>query len=280
MSLWGSTIIAFMFTWYCYQHLPIMDFGNYGPDKSLTEEMQMVKGNPLTLFKLKHKKSGVIAEFADYPTDYKNWEYIKPTRNVEGELEVIKIRINSTGQETRVLEINEVFKDQWKVLETKTEIFTADEDPKIQQLSAEYYKERDNDYIDMMLSHEQHYFWFVLRDFSEFGDFIQTDAGLVFQQNSYGKSTFKKMNTFAKEAKRADVKFHVLCSEGTYEKIDAFRHGIEAQFLFYVCDDTELKTMIRSSPGLLLLKKDSVINKWHCNDFTTFEEINNQYINK
>lgn len=280
ISLWSSTIVAFMFTWYCYQHLPIMDFGNYGPEKSLTDEMKMVEGNPLTLFKLKHKELGVEVEFADYPSDYQNWDYISPARIVDGELEVISIKINSTGQETRVLEVNEAFKNEWTVLETTAENFKANEDPKIQQLSAFYYKDMEKDFIDVMLSHKEHYFWFVLRDFSQFGDYIETGDGLVFQENSYGKSTFEKMNTFAKSAKRANIKFHVLCSEGVYENIEAFRHGVSAEFLFYVCDDTELKTMIRSSPGLMLLKKDRVINKWHYNDFMTFEEINNQYINK
>lgn len=279
ISLWGSTIVAFMFTWYCYQHLPIMDFGNYGPEKSLVEERNMKRGNPLTLYKLKHKESGVEVEFADYPTDYANWDYVG-NRTVDGELKVFKIKIKSTGQETRVLEVNDVFKESWLVVDTKVETFVADEDPKIQQLQALFYQEKEKDYIDIMLAHEDFYFWLVLRDFELFGDFVQTDAGLVFQKNSYGKSTFEKLNALAKKAKRNKVKFHALCSEGTYEKIEAFRHGIDAQFLFYICDDTELKTMIRSSPGLMLLKKDRVINKWHSNDFMTFEEINNEYINK
>jgi len=277
--LWGSTIIAFMFTWFCYQHLPIMDFGNYGPEKSLTEEMKMFEGNPLTLYKLKNKDTGEVMEFADYPTDYENWEWISPTI-IDGELEVTKIKVNATGQETRVLNADDAEKNGWTIIETTTEVFTPDEDPKIQQLSAFYYKDVDKNYIDTMLNHENHYFWLVLRDFNQFGDFITTDDGLIFQQNSFGESTFKKMNTFAKSAKRAGVKLHVLCSEGAFEKIESFRHGINAQFLFYICDDTELKTMIRSSPGLMLLKKDTVISKWHYNDFKTFEEIKNEYINK
>jgi uncharacterized membrane protein YphA (DoxX/SURF4 family) len=279
ISLWGSIIIAFMFTWYCYQHLPIMDFGNYGPEKSLIDEMKVVKGNPLTLYKMKHKKSGVEVEFADYPIDYENWNYLG-NRSVDGEVEVSTIKIKSTGQETRVLNIIEEFKNEWTVLTKSVETFKADQDPNIQQLTAFYYKEMDKNYLNVMLEHEQHYFWLVLRDLNEFGDFITTDAGLVFQENSYGKSTFEKMNNFAKDAKRSNVKFHVLCSDGMYERIEAFRHGIGAEFLMYVCDDTELKTMIRSSPGLLLLKEDRVINKWHYNDFMNFEEINNQYINK
>jgi uncharacterized membrane protein YphA (DoxX/SURF4 family) len=280
IAFWGSAVVAFMFSWFCYQHLPIMDFGNYGPEKSLKEEMQAKKGNPITLYKLRHKTSGIEVEFADYPQDYNNWEYLGDPRFVDGELEIIKIEVKSTGQVTRVLEIPDFFKSKWTVLEKSTETFIPDLDPKIQQLSAFYFRNKEQDFIDTMLNHDDFYFWLILRDFTQFGDFVQTDAGLIFQQNSYGKSTFGKMNALAKQARRKKIKFHVLCSEGLPDKIEAFRHGVDAEFLFYICDDTELKTMVRSSPGLLLLKKDRVINKWHYNDFMTFEEINNEYINK
>lgn len=279
INLWGSSIIAFMFTWYCYQHLPIIDFGNYAAGKELTEQMKVIKGNPLTLYKLKHKTLNVEVEFSDYPQDYQNWDYIE-NRAVNGNLKVFKIKIKGTGQETRVLQIPDLFKNEWTVLETITEEFKADEDPKIQQLSAFYYKEKEKNYLQTMFDYEYHYFWLVIRDFEDFGDFVETDDGLIFLPNSYGKNMFKEMNILAKEAKREKVKFHALCSEGTFERIEAFRHGVEANFLFYICDDTELKTMIRASPGLLLLKKDKVINKWHYNDFRNFEEINNQYINE
>lgn len=279
INLWSSTIIAFMFTWYCYQHLPIIDFGNYAAGNELTPQMKMVRGNPLNLYKLRHKTLNVEVEFSDYPSDYANWDYIE-NREVSGELEVFKVKNILTKQETSVLEFNDALKSEWELLGSKTDVFKANEDPKIQQLSAFYYKDMEKNYLEMMLSHEQHYFWLVLRDFSVFGDFVDTEDGTVFLVNSYGKSTFKKLNQLAKEAKRDKVKFHVLCSEGSYEKIEAFKYGVDAEFLFYVCDDTELKTMVRSSPGLLLLKKDVVINKWHYNDFMTFEEINNQYINK
>ncbi|RLD84997.1 MAG: DoxX family protein [Bacteroidetes bacterium] len=45
---------------------------------------------------------------------------------------------------------------------------------------------------------------------------------------------------------------------------------------FYLADGTTLKTMIRSNPGLILLKEGKVIAKWHYNDFPSileFEEI-------
>ena len=44
----------------------------------------------------------------------------------------------------------------------------------------------------------------------------------------------------------------------------------------YNSDPTTLKTVIRSNPGLLLLKESKIIDKWHFNDVPSivkFEKI-------
>lgn len=47
---------------------------------------------------------------------------------------------------------------------------------------------------------------------------------------------------------------------------------------FFNCDATALKTAIRSNPGLLLLKKGTIINQWHHNDIPSPEYIEKQYL--
>jgi hypothetical protein len=50
-------------------------------------------------------------------------------------------------------------------------------------------------------------------------------------------------------------------------------------FEFYNADDVVLKTMVRSNPGLILLKDGKVLGKWHYNDFPSYDEmmINGQF---
>lgn len=44
-------------------------------------------------------------------------------------------------------------------------------------------------------------------------------------------------------------------------------------FDFFICDPTTLKTIVRANPGLVLLKKGTVINKWHYNDFPNLKDF-------
>ena len=43
------------------------------------------------------------------------------------------------------------------------------------------------------------------------------------------------------------------------------KYGFE--FDFYTCDETALKTIIRSNPGALEIKSGTIVNKWHYTDF-------------
>ena len=50
------------------------------------------------------------------------------------------------------------------------------------------------------------------------------------------------------------------------EDIDRWKEDTGAEYLFCLMDDITLKTMIRSNPGLMLLKGGKVVRKWSVND--------------
>ena len=89
---------------------------------------------------------------------------------------------------------------------------------------------------------------------------------------------FKQLNEIAAGCDKAHVKFYaVVHSNG---KVDEFRHKYQTAYPFYTADDTPLKTIIRSNPGLVLFKHGVVINKWHYRHLPKFDELNTQYFSK
>lgn len=92
------------------------------------------------------------------------------------------------------------------------------------------------------------------------------------------EAAFKDLNAIAAGAEKAGVDFYaVSVNDG---KLEEFRHRNQTAYRFYHADETPLKTIIRSNPGLLLLKNGVVINKWHYRHFPTFEELNSTYFKK
>lgn len=64
-----------------------------------------------------------------------------------------------------------------------------------------------------------------------------------------------------------------LLTSSTEDVIDKKREVYAIDYEVYFADDIELKAMIRSNPGLVLLKNGIVIEKWHYNDFPDIDEV-------
>lgn len=64
----------------------------------------------------------------------------------------------------------------------------------------------------------------------------------------------------------------ILTSSG-YEKFEAFRHENQLGAPYFFADATVLKTMVRSNPGVLLLKDGTVLAKWHYNDTPLADDV-------
>jgi triosephosphate isomerase len=66
-------------------------------------------------------------------------------------------------------------------------------------------------------------------------------------------------------AKVNDVPFYMVTSSSR-QAIDAWTESTGAAYPYLLADETLLKTIIRSNPGLLILKNASVLGKWSAAD--------------
>jgi uncharacterized membrane protein YphA (DoxX/SURF4 family) len=95
--------------------------------------------------------------------------------------------------------------------------------------------------------------------------------------NSYdlskaNRDAFARLNEFCAKAYEKGIPTAVLVSAENAQ-IKNFLTSNKLQLDFYTADDIILKSIVRSNPGLLLLKDGVILKKWHENDFPEFSEF-------
>ena len=81
---------------------------------------------------------------------------------------------------------------------------------------------------------------------------------------------FSKVKTFTDKAINAGYKV-IGISASDPEDLKDLGSIMQFNFDFYLADETALKTIIRSNPGILQLEKGTIIDKAHFNDFDTIK---------
>jgi uncharacterized membrane protein YphA (DoxX/SURF4 family) len=89
------------------------------------------------------------------------------------------------------------------------------------------------------------------------------------------KEGMAKMAALAIEAKHKGYHFIGLTASSP-DSFEAFKNETGAQFDFFNTDEITLKTIIRSNPGLILIKKGTILAKYHFNDVPKSEELEDQ----
>jgi energy-coupling factor transporter transmembrane protein EcfT len=93
--------------------------------------------------------------------------------------------------------------------------------------------------------------------------------------------SFGEIDDLYRDADENGYSFIVLTST-LPNRIQRFmeRENLSFDMPFFNADDIALKTMIRSNPGLILVKDGVVIDKWHFNHFPDWEELEEDYLHK
>lgn len=115
---------------------------------------------------------------------------------------------------------------------------------------------------DSILNDKNYSFWLVMHELTH----TEEDEILM-----------SKIADFYKLASQEKFHFIALTASGAKE-IDDFKHKHNALYDFATVDNIVLKTMIRSNPGLMLVKDGTVIANWHYNNFPGFSEVKQKYM--
>ncbi|MCC7303181.1 MAG: DoxX family protein [Bacteroidia bacterium] len=115
----------------------------------------------------------------------------------------------------------------------------------------------------------------------EYTEDILKDPGYKFFLVSYSldianESAFREMNDFAELCRKNNIPFMVLTASS--DQVESFKQKLSLNMDFYLVDATQLKTMIRANPGLVMLKGPVVVDMWHYHSFPSFTEVQSQYM--
>jgi len=83
-------------------------------------------------------------------------------------------------------------------------------------------------------------------------------------------SKINNLYDFAQETDGLQFYFATASSD---EEIASWRKDTGSDYQMLTADDVVLKTMIRSNPGLLVLREGTILNKYHFNDFPSPDDI-------
>lgn len=140
----------------------------------------------------------------------------------------------------------------YKYIDRKDKVIREGDKPAIHDFSI--VSPDGSDYTEQILNYSGNYFFLVMYDLDK-----------------TCKDVFGKVNDFTKLCRNDSVPIIALTASA--DRIDSFKKETGTDIDFYLTDQTTLKTMIRSNPGLMLLKHGTVIDMWHYNCFPSYSDV-------
>jgi hypothetical protein len=130
--------------------------------------------------------------------------------------------------------------------------------PKIRDLSIQ--DAQKNDYTKELLSNPYYIMVVVVYDLSK------TDEDAIDRLNATAINLLQNFNVHT-----------ILLTANAPRDAEAFgkKHHLVSD-IFYA-DGVPLKTMVRSNPGILLIKNGTVVNKWHYHSIPKYDKLVKQY---
>ncbi len=135
----------------------------------------------------------------------------------------------------------------WVFVDQKTTLIKEGYKPPIHDFRI--FNSMDEDIVPELLEYNGYTYLLVLYDVNK-----TSDKGAIQAEKIYNKY------------KNSSVRFYAITAS-TNEDLAVFVSKNKLSFPFYKADPITLKTVVRANPGLVLIKKGTIMGKWHWKDF-------------
>ncbi len=148
--------------------------------------------------------------------------------------------------------------EQWEFVETRSEVIRPYKEAEISNFSIT--DEEGHDHTEAYMSNPQPQFLLIVHDITATNE----------------RAFDKRVTPFAEQAARDNISF-IMLTGSLYEQVDRFREANHITYPVFQSDAIELKTIIRSNPGLLLIRDGVVLDKWHHRNIPEYKEVKKEH---
>lgn len=99
---------------------------------------------------------------------------------------------------------------------------------------------------------------------------------IAYDLSNASSKNWEKIKTIVENSNTTEISFAVVTSS-LPEEVIQFQEKNLPDAEFYYADDITMMSMIRSNPGLILLRNGVIQDKWHFNDFPSFSDIQQKF---
>ncbi|MCO5230834.1 MAG: DoxX family protein [Chitinophagales bacterium] len=146
--------------------------------------------------------------------------------------------------------------ENWTFVDRIDKLIQKGDDPKCKDFAIS--DENGSDVTEVYMNEEEPIFVLILPNLKKTND-----------------GNFEKIKRIL-DAARKDGYYDIALTGSNIEDVKTFLKKHDIQIDVFNSDETPLKTIMRSNPGLLILKKGTILGKYHHNDDITYKDIKEQ----
>lgn len=283
MNMGLAVVSTVLLTVYCMSNfvwnLPDVDFRPFKVGVNIREQMQAeldaLNAVDILAYKMTNKKTG---EEIELPYD----QYMKEFQKYPGEeWELEQVKSEPTIPQTKISEF-EVSDLQGSNV---TEAILADSNYSFMVIAHKLYGAEDTTVI--ITYTDTLYVPDTIRTANSM-EIGRKAAGVRQRQDTVATKTWKdeaylkawkeKINPILMAGKKDGLNGYAITAYLDAQTIGGFQQKIGAEYPFYTADDILLKTIIRSNPGLVLLKDGKVVMNWHYRQLPDYGKIKEKFL--